>query len=256
MSNFLASWYNRSSSQEGFIFLRSSHNILCSLNSDITLWFHLKSPLKLKTEVFLLFQKLMTDRKNNTVVKSKHSLLRPESNTTMIKHTVPSLTTLHSFVACLTLGKYDFPLGPNCLLSFPLENVRKERAVISFEPYNNEASMKLTGKRLIIFTCLTGFMSQPKSAVSAARGVEKHRLFGLSGSSCGIIIYTSEGLSTLGNKVVRIFLAFGNCLPDFALLDCPQIGNNKLLQLPFMVLYLAVGSHTGLGKHRSAKSMS
>jgi len=42
----------------------------------------------------------------------------------------------------------------------------------------------------------------------------------------------------------------------FAELDRPQIGNIKLLQLPFMVLYTAWGSHTGLGKHRSARSIS
>jgi len=32
-------------------------------------------------------------------------------------------------------------------------------------------------------------MSQPRSAVSAARGMDKHRLFGPSGSSCGIVIW-------------------------------------------------------------------
>jgi len=41
------------------------------------------------------------------------------------------------------LGRYDFPLDPNCRLSFPFLNVLIERDVSRSDPYNIDASIKL-----------------------------------------------------------------------------------------------------------------
>jgi len=50
---------------------------------------------------------------------------------------------LHDCVGFLTFDKYDFPLGPSCVLSLPLLSVRKLLAVTASEPYNAEQSIKL-----------------------------------------------------------------------------------------------------------------
>jgi hypothetical protein len=63
-----------------------------------------------------------------------------------VKHTALSLRVIAAVqvrAPFLVLGKNDFPLGPTCFLSLPLENVRNEFAVFSSEPYTKEASRKL-----------------------------------------------------------------------------------------------------------------
>lgn len=59
------------------------------------------------------------------------------------QHTDLSVGTLHDCDGFFTFGKYDFPLDPDCIFSFPLLNVRKLLAVTASEPYNAEPSIKL-----------------------------------------------------------------------------------------------------------------